>query len=171
MSHFNPTSTKFAFRHRRRKRSRFLPSHDTRTRTRTRTHTHTRALIKACGRHLLVIHNAGTYTLLHVVSYVFSPLERRFTFTPILHQPLTFVRPFYNPQRRYLYFVTRRLLRVLPVGATVHLTPILHQPLTFVLPFYNPQRRVFSKNKISLRFINNPGSDFVSRYRNAFANR
>src|SRR5699024_7301244 len=82
-----------------------------------------------------------------------------------LHQPLTFVLPFYNPQRRYLYFVTLRLLRVLPVGATVHFTPILHQPLTFVLPFYNPQRRVFSKNKISLRFINNPGSDFVSRYR------
>ena len=100
MSHFNPISTKFAFRHRRRKRSRFLPSHDTRTRTRTRTHTHTRAHIKACGRHLLVIHNAGTYTLLHVVSYVFSPLERRFTLTPILHQPLTFVLPFYNPQRR-----------------------------------------------------------------------
>ena len=35
-----------------------------------------------------------------------------------------------HPQRRYLYFVTRRLLRVLPVGATVH-------PYTHLTPTSN----------------------------------
>src|SRR5699024_7304817 len=86
MSHLHLISPKLAFRHYRRERTRFQLSHNTRT--------HAKPHIKTCGR-ICWPSQRRSVSLLHVVSYVFAPLDRRFTFTPTLHLYLTLC-PFHH---------------------------------------------------------------------------